>query len=478
MKINKALLPLPLAAALFLSACGTSGVLRSASADSQTSQATEEAVDEATDEAAQTASQASAAEMFTDRDLEIGYDEETSAYIALTGEGAACASDAVRISGSTVTITEEGSYVLSGTLSDGSIVVQAEDTDKVQLVLDGVDITSATSAAIYVLEADKVFITTVSGTENVLANGGEYVAIDDNNIDAVVFSKADLTLNGAGKLTVHAAAGHGIVSKDDLVLTSGTYSIAAADQGLSGKDSVRIASGTYVIASGKDGIHAENEEDSSLGFLYIAGGDFTIDADGDGMSASAYLQIEGGSFSITTGEGSASVSLSADSMNAGQRGGFGNETASAQEEDAVSQKGVKADGALTIAGGSFVKPIPWTIPSTRAETSSSPRANSSCAAAMTPYTRTRPFPSRTEALQSTTATRGSKACPSRFTTGPSPSIPWTTESTRRAARTAPALAAARRDRTASPPPRIASSPSMAASLPSSPRAIASTPMET
>lgn len=134
MKINKALLPLLLAAALFLSACGTSGVLQSASADSQTSQATEEAVDEA----AQTASQASAAEMFTDRDLEIGYDEETSAYIALTGEGAACDSDAVRISGSTVTITEEGSYVLSGTLSDGSIVVQAEDTDKVQLVLDGV----------------------------------------------------------------------------------------------------------------------------------------------------------------------------------------------------------------------------------------------------------------------------------------------------------------------------------------------------
>ena len=119
MKIDKALLPLLLAAALFLSACGTSGVLQSASANSQTSQAT--------DEAAQTASQASAAEMFTDRDLEIGYDEETSAYIALTGEGAACDSDAVRISGSTVTITEEGSYVLSGTLSDGSIVVQAEE---------------------------------------------------------------------------------------------------------------------------------------------------------------------------------------------------------------------------------------------------------------------------------------------------------------------------------------------------------------
>src|SRR5699024_5724378 len=159
-------------------------------------------------------SSSDSSEMFTDRDVEIGYDEETSARITLSGNSASSDSDAVQISGSTVTIKEEGTYILSGTLNDGMIVVGAEDTDKIQLVLDNVEITNSTSAAIYVLEADKVFITTASGSENTLANGGEYVAIDENNIDAVIFSKSDLTLNGAGTLTINAAAGHGVVSKD------------------------------------------------------------------------------------------------------------------------------------------------------------------------------------------------------------------------------------------------------------------------
>lgn len=170
----------------------------------------------------------------------------------------------MQISGSTVTITDEGTYILSGTLNDGMIVVSGEDTDKIRLVLDNVEIKSSDSAAVYVLEADKVFITTASGSENTLANGGEYAAIDDNNIDAVIFSKSDLTLNGAGSLTIDAAAGHGVVSKDDLVLTSGTYNITAASHGLSGKDSVRIANGTYTITSGKDGIQAENTDQTAI----------------------------------------------------------------------------------------------------------------------------------------------------------------------------------------------------------------------
>lgn len=145
------------------------------------------------------------------------------------------------------------------------VVVNAEDTDEVQLVLNGVEITNNTSAAIYILEADKVLIVTASGSENSLANGGEYVAIDDNNIDAVIFSKSDLTLSGEGTLTINAAAGQGIVSKDDLVFASGTYAITAASHGISGNDSVQITSGTYTITSGKDGIHAENTDDTSHG---------------------------------------------------------------------------------------------------------------------------------------------------------------------------------------------------------------------
>ena len=338
-----AILSLLLTVILSLSACNSVGgiVTESESETSETSQI--QSVESSSD----------SSEMFTDRDVEIGYDEETSARNTLSGNSASSDSDAVQISGSTVTIKEEGTYILSGTLNDGMIVVGAEDTDKIQLVLDNVEITNSTSAAIYVLEADKVFITTASGSENTLANGGEYVAIDENNIDAVIFSKSDLTLNGAGTLTINAAAGHGVVSKDDLLLTSGTYEITAASQGLSGKDSVRIANGTYTISSGKDGIHAENTDDTSLGFLYISGGTFIITADGDGISASAYLQIENGSFTITTGEGSASVTMTTDIMNLGQQGGFQGQTTTT-EDDTASQKGIKADGAITITGGTFV----------------------------------------------------------------------------------------------------------------------------
>ena len=342
-----------LVALLSCSGCSFTG--STASEGSQAAASSETTASETTvSETTTVETVAAASEMFTDRDMEIGYDEETSARITLSGSSASSDSDAVQISGSTVTITDEGTYLLSGTLDDGMIVVNAEDTDKVQLVLDGVGITSSTSAAIYVLEADKVFITTTSGSENTLANGGEYVAIDDNNIDAVIFAKSDLTLNGAGNLTISAAAGHGIVSKDDLVLTSGSYDITAVNQGLSGKDSIRIANGSYTITSGKDGIHAENTDDTSLGFLYVSGGTFDIAAEGDGMSASAYLQIEDGTFTITTGEGSASVTMETDTMGFRQRGGFQTETTETETVDMVSQKGVKADDAITIAGGSFV----------------------------------------------------------------------------------------------------------------------------
>ena len=248
-------------------------------------------------------------EIFSNRDFEIGYDETTSAQITLNGTSASCDSDAVLISGSTITITDEGTYILSGTLKNGMIIVDAEDSDKIQLVLNGVSITNESSASIYVRQADKVFITTNTDTKNSLSNGGTYTAIDDNNIDAVIFSKADLTLNGAGTLSIHAEDGHGIVSKDDVIVTSGTYDITAASHGISGKDRVGIANGSFTIVSGKDGIHAENTEDTSLGYVYLENGTFDITAEGDGISAENVLQIEDGSFKIQTGEGSAAVNL-------------------------------------------------------------------------------------------------------------------------------------------------------------------------
>ena len=294
---------------------------------------------------------------FSDRDLDGSYDESQAIDITLSGSSASCSADGVTISGSQVIISAEGIYRLSGTLEDGQTVINAADTDKIQLVLDGVTIHSATSAAIYALEADKVFVTLAEGSENTLSNGGSYVAIDENNIDAVIFSKTDLTLNGSGSLTIQAQAGHGVVSKDELVVTGGSYTVTAASHGMTGKDSVAIAGGAFSITSGKDGIHAENTEDTTLGALYIAGGSYTIHAQGDAISASGALQIDGGAFELTTGEGSASVEMSTgDNLTAGGLGRsatISTQETTTTETDTISQKGIKGESTYTINGGTF-----------------------------------------------------------------------------------------------------------------------------
>lgn len=248
-------------------------------------------------------SRVSASDLFSDRDLQNGYEEKGSAAIKLNGTSASCSSNAVKISGSQITITDEGTYILSGTLQDGMVIVDADASDKVQLVLNGADISCSASAAVYVRQADKVFLTTAANTENTLSNGGTYEAVDENNIDAAVFSKEDLTLSGKGSLKILAKAGHGVVSKDSLVMTGGNYDITAEKHGLSGKDNVCIADGTCQITAGKDGIHAENADDTSLGFLYIADGTFEITSEGDGISSAYFGQIEGGSFNIQAGGG-------------------------------------------------------------------------------------------------------------------------------------------------------------------------------
>ena len=257
--------------------------------------------------------------LFSQQDLDGSYDASQAVAILLQGDTAACDDPGVIMDGSTVTITAEGVYILSGTLYDGQIQINAPDSAQVQLVLNGVDITSADSSAIYALEADHVFITLADGSENSLSNGGAYLPIDENNLDSVIFSKTDLTLNGSGSLAIYAETGHGIVSKDDLIITGGTYTIEAASHGMTGKDTFCIADGTFTITSGKDGLHAENTEDSTLGSLYITGGTFTIAAQGDAVSASGALQIDAGTFDLLTGGGSAAVSMSYDTAPASDR---------------------------------------------------------------------------------------------------------------------------------------------------------------
>ena len=285
----------------------------------------------------------SSADMFTERDLAGTYEESGAVYVTLSDDGITGETAGVAINGQTMTITAEGTYIFSGTLSEGQIVVDA-DNAKVQIVFDNVDITCASSAAVYVKSAEKVFVTLAEGSQNTLRNTDEYVAIDDNNIDAVIFAKSDLTLNGTGSLTIVSAEGHGIVSKDDLKITGGTYDITAAGHALSGKDSVRIADGTFILTAEKDGIHAENADDEEKGYIYIADGDFTITSDGDGMDASNIVQIEDGTLDITAGGGAANSLKTHESDVPGGPGGGMPQNGEKPDGESMPQMGEKPDG--------------------------------------------------------------------------------------------------------------------------------------
>ena len=256
-------------------------------------------------ESAATSSQAvslvDAEELFSDRDLDGSYDESSATRVTLSDAGSSADGSGVNVDGGTVTITSGGTYVISGSLASGQLVVDA-DGEKVQLVLDGASVTCADSAALYVKSAKKVWVTLTEGSQNALSTTGDFVQADDNNVDGAVFSKEDLTFNGTGALEVACASDHGIVCKDALRLVSGEVSVVAARHAIQANDYVAVSGGTWALSAGTDGIHAENSDDAELGFIYIAGGALDIQADSDGMDANYVLEVDGGSVSVAAGD--------------------------------------------------------------------------------------------------------------------------------------------------------------------------------
>ena len=200
----------------------------------------------------------------------------------------------------TIDITEEGVYTISGSAENCTIRINADDSAKVQLVLDDVDIENEDFPAIYVLSADKVFITTTD-SENTLTVSGQFTADGENNTDAVIYSKDDLILNGTGTLNVTSYYGNGITCKDDMKITGGTYNVKSALDAFEANDTISVYDGTFNITTNKDGFHCENDE--TEGSITISDGSFTINSVSDGIQACAVLQIDGGDFDITASEG-------------------------------------------------------------------------------------------------------------------------------------------------------------------------------
>ncbi|MBP1756309.1 MAG: hypothetical protein H6Q59_2707, partial [Firmicutes bacterium] len=251
---------------------------------------------------------------FTARDIEVGYEAASATSIVLDGSSIQVSGEGATAEGKVLTITKEGSYIVAGSLDDGQIIIDAGDKDKIQLILNGVSINCQSNAPIYIKNADKVFITLAEGTKNSLTDGSEYVQTDDNNVDGVIYSKADLTLNGSGTLSIQGSYKQGIVSKDDLIITGGTYEISAVKDALNGKDCVKIKDGSFTLnTTTGNGIQSKNSEDSTKGYVYISGGTINITNCKEGIEGTVII-IEDGTIVINaTDDGLNAASASSSS---------------------------------------------------------------------------------------------------------------------------------------------------------------------
>lgn len=201
-------------------------------------------------------------------------------------------------------ITSGGVYTLTGAITDTMVTVDAGDAD-VTLILSGAAIHNSQGPAVFVRSADKVTITLDKGTTNTISDGSSYSITDSGSVlDAAIFSKSDLTINGSGTLVLNGCYKHGIVSKDDLVISSGTLKVTAKNVGLNGKDCVKINSGIITIDAGSDGIRADNTEDTDKGYVYLCGGTVNITSGNDGIQAETVINIENVDLSIKAGGGS------------------------------------------------------------------------------------------------------------------------------------------------------------------------------
>lgn len=297
-------------------------------------------------------------------------DDTNAVSISMEGDTIVANADNVNISDSVVTITEGGTYILSGTLNDGNVIVDAGSEEEVQLIFHGVSINSGTFAPVYIRQADKVIITLEEGTDNVLTNGGTYAQIDDNNVDAVIFSKDDLSFEGTGSLRISSSTEHGIVGKDDITITDGTIEIHTPDTAIRAKDNISVSGGTFELVTESDGLHAENNEDDSLGNIYITGGTFHIQVGDDGIHANTLLQIDDGTFDITAAEGleatyvminngDISIAASDDGINAGKKSSQYTPTIEINDGNIVvvmgqgDTDGIDANGDIVINGGTI-----------------------------------------------------------------------------------------------------------------------------
>ena len=260
------------------------------------------------------------------------------------------ATDGVTVEDGTLTITKAGTYKLSGEYQ-GQIKVETADSDAVRLVLDNANITNSSGAALNVVNADEVILYSASGTTNTISDGADYTATGEDDPDAVVYSKADMTIAGEGTLKVNGNHEDGIHTSDGLVIASGTLEVNAANTGIKGKDYVDILGGTINVTAQQDGIKSTNDTDEGQGWTRLSNGTVTVNAGDDGFKASRVVEISGGSLTVEQSDegieaqyinvsgGDVNVTSADDGMNASLKTSNSESTdSSANTSDAANQQ--------------------------------------------------------------------------------------------------------------------------------------------
>jgi Carbohydrate-binding domain-containing protein Cthe_2159 len=307
------------------------------------------------------------------------YTEAAATTIALANGDTQVDGAGASVKGDVVTITKAGTYIVSGTVKDGQIVVKSAGEGKVRIVLDNADIASASSSPIVIEQADEAVVILADGTTNSLADSTASAADDDEEDapTATLFSTADLTIAGSGTLNVTGTSNDGVASKDGLVILSGTVNVTATDDGIRGKDYLATEGGTITVKAGGDGLKSDNETEGELGVVQIDDGSVTISAGDDGVDAVGAVNVASGKLAIKKSEegleaaqirlagGSVDVTAEDDGINAtnGLAAGGGEDvqdgvqlTISGGDVHVVVSRGdgIDSNGTATITGGSTV----------------------------------------------------------------------------------------------------------------------------
>lgn len=265
--------------------------------------------------------------------------------ISVTGSGAI-------VDDTNLLISAAGTYRITGSLSDGQIIVDSDDDEIVRLIFDNMDITNSNNAPINIQSAARTIIVLAAGTYNTLTDANEYTYADgEDEPNAALYSKDDLTITGSGYLTVNANYNDGITSKDGLLISNGNISVVAKDDGIRGKDYLIIEDGNFTVNAQGDAFKSDNEDDGK-GYISIASGIFNLTAGADGIQAKSSIEIVDGDFTLSSGGGS-SANLGSDDSAKALKATLDITIESGDFTIDSADDAIHANGSITIDGGTF-----------------------------------------------------------------------------------------------------------------------------